>query len=253
MEPTAIVKAFTLLEATAATAEGRSLGQLAAEAGLSKPTTHRILKTLTALGYVERKGPGIYRQSPRARRLLGGGGQAALLDAAEPILRRLHAETEETINLGTVRQGRVVYLQVLESTLPLRRVVTPHSTDPFYCTALGRAIVAHLPPSQRETLLATARPEQRTQHTVTDAAELDRILSAVGQADFAVEEDQTDIGVTCIAAPVFDVDGVVAAISISIPSARAAAPARDRLVAMVKTAAKELSQRLTAEQEAGAR
>ncbi len=250
MESSILVKAFALLEATAQYRSTNSLGELAAAVGLSKPTAHRILKTLTSLGYIERFDAGRYRQTHQVLRLVAGAEERRLREAAESILQRLHDSTCETVNLGVLRQTKVLYLQVLESTQPLRRVAEPNSVDPFYSTALGRAIVAHLSPEQRNLLLRSVKPEKRTAVTVTCVDELRRILEEVAEQGIAVEKDQTDLGVTCIGAPIFDGRIPVAAISLSIPSARCNEAYEKELIAAVRAAAGEVTRRLAASSEA---
>ena len=87
MESTSLTKALGLLEATAGHPAGRSLADLAAEVGMPKPTAHRILKSLTALGYLERPASGVYRQSPQMQRLVSDASVRRLIDAAAQIGR----------------------------------------------------------------------------------------------------------------------------------------------------------------------
>ena len=91
MESNSLTKALGLLEATAGHPEGRSLAELASEVGMPKPTAHRILKTLTALGYLERPASGVYRQSPQVKRLVSDAAVRRLIDAATRPLRELFA------------------------------------------------------------------------------------------------------------------------------------------------------------------
>lgn len=250
MESSILIKTFALLEATADRPSPKSLGDLASSVGLSKPTAHRILKTLSALGYVERSRGGHYRQTGQVQRLVTGADHRRLLEISDPLLRQLHRSTRETVNLGVLRQDKVVYLQVLESTLPLRRVVEPNSTDPFYCTALGRSIVAYLPLEQREMLLRNVRTKKHTAATVTDAEELRKIFAEVAQQGISVEKDQTDLGVTCIGAPVFEGNAPIAAVSLSIPSVRSSDEYEQELISAVRAVADKVSKQLTDELEA---
>jgi DNA-binding IclR family transcriptional regulator len=244
MESTAVVKAFALLEAAAGAPEGVGLAELASTVGLNKPTAHRILKTLSALGYVERLGFGQYRQTLQVRRLIGGEVDDRVLSAAAAHLEKLHRKTLETVNLGALRAGRVRYLQVLESPQRLRRVAVPNSVDPFYCTALGRAIVAFLPEAQRALLLRSGPWAARTEHTVTDPTALSAELNRVARQGYSIEKDQTDLGVTCIAAPIFEGGTPIAAVSISLPTVRSDATGRKALITDVRTAAKKIENHL---------
>lgn len=240
MESTSLTKALGLLEATAGHVAGRSLADLAAEVGMPKPTAHRILKTLTALGYLERPASGVYRQSPQVQRLVSDAAVRRLIDAAARPLRDLHAKTQETVNLGILRHDRVIYLDVLECTLPLRRVAS-RASDPFHTTALGRVIAAQLPADRRKGLLAQARLERRTAATITDRRRLAAEIERAAKQGYAIEANETDVGVACIGAPVFVGNDVVGAISVSLPTARLEPAGRRRLVDLVRKTARTIS------------
>ncbi|MFM9058415.1 MAG: IclR family transcriptional regulator [Planctomycetaceae bacterium] len=243
MESTSLTKALGLLEATAGHPGGRSLADLAAEVGMPKPTAHRILKTLTALGYLERPASGVYRQSLQVKRLVSDAGVRRLIDAAGGPLRDLHAKTQETVNLGMLRHDRVIYLEVIESTQPLRRVAS-RTSDPFHTTALGRAIASRLPDDRRDRLLAQAKLGRRTAATITDRRRLAAAIDTAARHGYAIEENETDVGVACIGVPVMAGDEVVGAISVSLPTARLDAAGRRRLVALVQKTARTISARL---------
>lgn len=220
MDSTVLVKAFSLIEALADGSNG--LGQLAGATGLAKPTAHRILQSLVSLQYVEPLGEGRYRLTRRVRQLSMTLDDRALAAALRPVLERLRVATGETVNLGVLRANRVLYLSVLETAMPWRRaVVAVNDDDPVFTTALGRAIASRLAPDALERLLFTAAPERRTPRTITDADRLRQILIEARRLGIAFERDQTDLGTTCLAAPVFSHGEVVAAISISGPSTRA--------------------------------
>ena len=244
MESTSLVKALALLEATAADSAGRSLAALASEVGMPKPTAHRILKTLATLGFLERGPQGVYRQTPKVQRLVSNDASGRLLSTADTSLRRLHEDTQETVNLGVLRSDQIVYLQVLESTRPLRRVATPNSVDPFHSTALGRAIVSNLPVADGEALVRRANLEKHTQHTNVDPTSFSGILAQATRDGYALEVDETDIGVTCIGAPVVENNLAIGAISISVPTVRATGDALTTLIEKVRRTAQEVSNRL---------
>ena len=210
---------------------------------MPKPTAHRILKTLTALGYLERPASGVYRQSPQVQRLVSDAAVRRLIDAASRPLRDLHAKTHETVNLGILRHDRVIYLDVLECTLPLRRVAT-RTSDPFHTTALGRAIAARLPADRCSRLLARARLERRTAATISDRHRLAAEIERAAKQGYAIEENETDVGVACIGAAVCAGDEPVGAISVSLPIARLDAASRRRLVDLVRKTARTISARL---------
>lgn len=240
MDQSVIVKTFALLEALADGGGWMGLGELAQAVGLAKPTAHRTLKQLVALGYAQRADTGRYRLGPRVRELAQPGRQAALVERAEPVLRRLRDLTGETVNLAVLRQDGVVYLRMIESSHALRWVGEPSRADPFHSTALGRAIVAHLDAARR-TLLLRGRLEKTTPQTVTDPKAIAAILTETRRRGWAHERDQSVLGGECFAVPLFENGHPTAGVSVSAPSARIDEKTRKRIVAALLKAGRELS------------
>ncbi|MGB7158826.1 MAG: IclR family transcriptional regulator [Tepidisphaeraceae bacterium] len=222
MESTVLVKAFSLIETLASVGGESTLAELAIATGQAKPTTHRVLRSLLAMGYIAQSESGEYRLTSKLRQLALGSADRDLAALAQPILERLREQTGETVNLGVLRHHSVVYLSVIESNHALRRVAAVSEGDPLFTTALGRAIAAQLPPPAIERLLrSSSLLPKRTPRTVTDPQELRAILAQAKRDGYVIERDQTDLGVTCLGAPVFRRGEVAAAVSISAPSARA--------------------------------
>tara|TARA_R110002111_G_scaffold262860_1_gene341933 strand:- start:44561 stop:45310 length:750 start_codon:yes stop_codon:yes gene_type:complete len=241
LEATSLGKAFHVLEVLAASKGALPLLEIVQELGFHKPTVHRILGELLELGYVSRVEKGVYQITPKLRRLALGALDDRLTEIADPCLRLLHEETGETVNLGVLRGTNVRYLRVLESTHPLRRIVESNSTDPFYSTSLGRAITAQLSDKEWDALIARTRLVARTTETVIDKKQLRKIHQRTQAEGYAVEQDQNDVGVTCIGAPVYEDEEIIAAISLSVPTARADAKALPRFIKAVIRTARQIS------------
>jgi DNA-binding IclR family transcriptional regulator len=239
-----LVKAFSLLEASSDAEAGRPLAELAAEVGLPKPTAHRILTTMVALGYMERCSPGCYRHSPSLKNLADPLYQQHIVRVADSEIRELHRKTRETINLGILRSGKIVYLSVLESPQPLRRIVNPSMTDPFASTALGRAIVGFLPADRQKILFTNLPLEKRTPYTIVEPAALRKLMEKVREQGYAVEENETDLGVMCLGAPILDNRGqAIAAISLSAPMVRMEDGIRESWIGELRATASRISDR----------
>jgi DNA-binding LacI/PurR family transcriptional regulator/DNA-binding IclR family transcriptional regulator len=181
-----------------------------------------------------------------ARRRVADDEDRRLLMTAEPVLRDMHRRSGETVNLGVAREGQIIYLSVLESRHPLRRVASPQGVDPLHTTALGRAILCHLPPEEQAAVLGSSPFEKRTPFTETDPERIRAILRQARADGYAVEQDQTDVGVTCVGAPVFAHGRVVAAISVSVPTARVESVGLDRFIHDVLDGAGRVSRLLDA-------
>jgi len=244
MESAHLVKVFAILEATAGRPEGMALVDLAALVGLPKSTAHRLLQTLCTLGYIANCGQGIYRQTGMIKRLAVGQDDPYWISISKAPMKRLQELTQETVNLGCLRFEKVFYLHVLESTKGLQRAVVPQMSDPCFSTALGRAIVAFLPEERQDFLLRHATIEKRTPKTVVDPVRLKKILKQVASEGMAYEEEQTDLGVACLAAPIFDNEGVVAAISIATSQSRLGVQSVSKWKQAIQAAAEAISQRI---------
>ncbi|MBL4886423.1 MAG: IclR family transcriptional regulator [Planctomycetaceae bacterium] len=245
MVATSLDKAFHLIEALAVTNREVTLTSLVSALGYHKSTVHRLLQDLVELGYVCRVDKGKYQITGKLRRLALGKIDDVLLESASPYLRALHKQTGETINLGVLRGVNIRYLQVIESKHPLRRMVEVNSKDPFYSTALGRAITSRLSEEAWDALMAQTELVARTPQTIIDLQELRKIHNQAQQDGYATEKDQNDIGITCVGAPILEGDEIIAAISISAPTARVGGDSQKTLIDAVLQAAKQISDQLS--------
>ena len=248
MESSILIKSFSVLEALANLGQPIGLAELAVMTGLSKPTAHRVLRSLIALGYVAAVGGGAYQLTGKLRQLSLGPTDRWLATIGDPVLHALRKQTGETINLAVLRYNRILYVSILESEQALRRVPRVQEADPVLCTALGRAIAAYLPENAVKLLLDTQVVERRTPKTIVNPKSLRQLLVDVKTNGYSIERDETDLGVTCIGVPVFWRKEVVAAISISAPSARIDAQSEKRWRDLLQKSAKHL-EKLLAERE----
>lgn len=193
-----IARVFELLETLADHGGVMGLSQLSTASGLPLPTIHRLVRTLVDLGYLRQDPSRRYVLGPRLIRL-GESSSKMLSIWAKPHLTRLVDELEESANLSMLDGDHIVYVAQVPSRHSMRmftevgRRVMPHST------AVGKAILAQLPPEHVHELLArTGMPEQ-TKHTITDADELARSLQWSSEHGYAVDHGEQEIGVCCVA------------------------------------------------------
>jgi len=221
-------KAVAVLETLSAAGRPLGLAELARRMNYPKPTIYRILRSFQELGYLARdRQTGFYVPTSRLAQL-GRHGQALdLRQRALPAMEELHQEFNETVNLGLLEGDQVTYAACLETTRPLRLMVRPGTKDPFYCTALGRAIVAFLPEREREDLVSRVRFQTRTARTVRTKPALEKILRETRKRGWAVEQEECDPGVVCIGVPLLEKGYPEAAISITVPRIRYS-PSRER-------------------------
>jgi DNA-binding IclR family transcriptional regulator len=220
-------KSFRVLEAMSDLDRAASLKEVGATTRIPKPTLHRILQTLTDLGYVAQDSArSSYRLTPQLLRLTRGHGLDEVRESALPAMETLHARFNETVNLGVLQGPHIHYIHAIETTRNLRWQVHPGARDPFYSTALGRAIAAYLPKPRRDALIARTRVEPRTPFTVPGPIELEAILAETRARGFAVDDEENDLGVVCLGIPLFTDGEPLAAISVSVPKSRMTAALR---------------------------
>ncbi|MGH9407240.1 MAG: IclR family transcriptional regulator [Terriglobia bacterium] len=220
-------KGFRVLEAFQGEREV-ALRELAARTRLVKSSVFRILFTLERLGYVEKQTGGRYSVAPRLGRLSSGQKPPYDLSGlATPFLAKLRGRFQETVNLGVLDGGEVLYVQVLESPHPLRMAVHPGMRGPLHSTALGKCLLCRMSREQVDEIMRKNPLRAQTSRTIRSAAALQRELEKVRSQGCALDNEEDSPGVRCIAAPVLGSDGrVQAAISISGPATRVK-PSRD--------------------------
>ncbi|MCP2340303.1 IclR family transcriptional regulator [Actinomadura rupiterrae] len=211
-------RAFELLEHLADAGGEMALSELTEASGLPMPTIYRLMRTLVNHGYVRQEASKRYALGPRLIRL--GDGAGRLLGSwARPALARLVDEVGETANMAVLEGDSAVYVAQVPSRHSMRmftevgRRVLPH------CTGVGKALLAQLPESRvREILSRTGMPA-RTSHTFTDANALVDELARVRERGYAVDDEEQEVGVRCVAVPLPGAP-TLTAFSVSGPSAR---------------------------------
>ncbi|MBV9278703.1 MAG: IclR family transcriptional regulator [Chloroflexi bacterium] len=216
-----------------------SVSDLSVCTGLNKATVYRILGTLERRAYV-RKDPD-KRQYSVGRALLALSrsvlSSSDLTKVSRPILLKLREEFRETVNLGVIDNGHLLYLDVLESERGLRTSVALGSRDHLHSTALGKAMLASLPPAEARRLLSRGPRTQVTPRTITNLAEILRELDAVRERGYAVDREENETGAHCVGVAVLGGDGrPLAAISMSGPAWRVPEDAISQIGARLRDA-----------------
>lgn len=259
LEPVkAVNKTMCLLEALAREKE-LGVTDLAKRAGMHKSTAYRFLSSLKELGYV-RQNAANERYSLTLKLFELGScvlARMQLWEQAHPILEQLAEQTHETIHLAVLDDGSLVYLGKIESTKALRVSMSSRvgQSAPTYCTGVGKLLLAYARPEQVERILKREGLRRFTEHTIIDRSLLAKELESIRQRGFAIDDEEHEVGVRCVAAPVRNSQGTtIAALSISMPSVRLPKSKIPRYREFVTKAAEEISRRMGAvpEEPAGA-
>ena len=207
-----IDRVFDILEVLSATPQGLALSDLAAATSLHTSTAHRLLASLANRGYVRKDAENgkyrltlrLYEISRRVSTVLN------LFSASKPLLEKLSNDV------------KVVYLHKFE---PLLRPISITSSvglhNPMYCTGVGKSIMAYLPEKEVRAIWDGTQVIPFTPKTITTWEALQEDLSCVRERGYAIDDEEHDLGVRCIAAPIYNWNGTpVGAMSISGTVAR---------------------------------
>ncbi|WP_157246695.1 IclR family transcriptional regulator [Nonomuraea typhae] len=231
-------RAFALLELMAEAGGEIQLSRLSAQSGLPLPTIHRLIKTLTATGYVRQLPSRGYALGPKLIRL---GESAAHLIAtwARPILADLVEAVGETANMAVMDADRAVYVAQVPSSHSVRMFTEVGRRVYLHSTGVGKALLAQLPPEQALSIAERAGLPAMTPHTITDPELLLEELARIRERGYCVDDAEQEEGVRCLAVPVTGAP-TLSAISVSGPEGRIGAHAVEYIVTHLQTAASRL-------------
>lgn len=197
----AVLRAFDILNTLTDCERGLGLSEIVARSGVSMATTHRLLKTLEADGYIRQYQDRTYSLGPRLIEL-GRTASTLLPEWADQYLLELVEQTGETANLAVLDADEVVYVAQARSQMGLQLTTPIGARLPAHCTAVGKALLSGLPDAYIESVLRRTGMTARTAHTITEPEELLRQVAEVRRRGYAVEIGEQEEGVSCIAVPV---------------------------------------------------
>lgn len=235
-------RAFDLLELVADAGGEATLSQLADASGLPQPTIHRLLRTLISGGYVRQQPSRRYSLGPRLIRL-GETASRVLGASAGPHLTRLRDLTGETSNMAVLDGDQVVYVAQVPSPHAMRMFTEVGQRVDLHCTAVGKAVLATLPPAECDRILSRITMSPHTIHTITDPAVIREEIEQIRERGYAVDDGEQEIGVRCFAVAIPDAP-TRAALSISGPQARVSGLDMDRIIPLLQETAARLGRDL---------
>jgi DNA-binding IclR family transcriptional regulator len=199
---------------------GLALKDVVEKTGFNSSTAYRYLQTLEQYGLLQKDGDGLYKLGLKVVELYHAFSDSNdLRSVAYDHMLTLSKETEETVFLGILDDLEVFYLERVDSPLPIRPHTQIGGRNRLYCTGLGKAIL-----SQRPDLISPVLDqglEPLTSNTITDHEKLMAELQECRKRGFALDDMENEPEVRCVAAPIFDQEGhVAAALSISGPASR---------------------------------
>jgi DNA-binding IclR family transcriptional regulator len=235
-----LTKAFSEQEAE------MGISALATRLGLAKSTVHRLASTLVEYDILEqnretgkyRLGLALFELGTLVRRKMDTASESRAQ------MYQLVQSTGETVQLAVLDHQSVLYIRILESRQAVRMSSIAGSRAPAHCTSVGKVLMAHQPSDVVKQIIDNGLP-RFTQNTITSPEALLEELAAVRQKGFAIDDEEIEVGLRCIAAPVRNHTGnVIAAISVAAPVQRMSKKNLQTTVPTVTAAAESISRRL---------
>jgi IclR family acetate operon transcriptional repressor len=235
-------RALSILDVLRLSDGALTLADVAGRSGLPKSTTHRLLATLERRGLVARDAIGpTYRLATKTYEPVGAGR------GVRRVLEGLAEASGETANLGALIGNEVLYVDRADSPHALRWQLGVGSRVPAYCSAMGKAILASIPPAELGPRLPR-RLARRTARTITNRRALLEDLSLTRSRGFALDDEEFMDGVRCVAVPVGRrPNGVDHAVSLAGPAFRLTRELPESLVPAMHEAARRIDELLEAE------
>jgi len=232
-------RACAILETLADAGGTLGLSQIATRVDLPLPTTHRFVRTLVDVGYLRQEPSRQYSLGPKLI-WLGECSTHMLGSWARPYLSDLVDSLGESANLATLEGDQIVYVGQVQSRKSMRmftevgRRVSPH------CTAVGKALLAQVDPADVQALLSRTGMEAVTENTITDPDVLAIQLEQVRERGYAMDEEEQELGVRCVAVAVSGAPSRIA-LSVSGPAPRMTDDLVARAVPHLTEAARRLA------------
>jgi DNA-binding IclR family transcriptional regulator/enamine deaminase RidA (YjgF/YER057c/UK114 family) len=241
-----VIKAFDILRVFPPHATGISASQVARKLGMTTATAHRFLLTLVDVGALRRDDKGQFQLGMLLADLGDRVAHDAVLgQAVQPHIDTLVRELRESVSLAVMDGDAAVVAASGEPDRSLRIGMPVGRRMPLHASAVGKALLAHQPMPRIEALLAAMRMERLTEHSIVEPDRLREHLQLIRREGFAVDREEMEDGLRCVAVPLFGDHGLLkGALSISVPSARLDQERQGRYVEELRRHAREISQRV---------
>lgn len=232
-------RGLRVIEVLASHPQGLTMSAVAARTGLTRAGARRLLLTLVAAGYVYQE-ERIFRLSPRlitlGRTWLSG---ASLWSFAEPFMRKVSRELNESCSAAVLSGEDVVYVARVAGARIVGVALHVGTRLPAHCTSMGRVLLSQMSDEALRAFLARATIRANTARTVTDRQALFDAIVRTRADGYALVDEELEIGLRSIAVPLRDRSGaIVAAVNVSTQSARmSVAELRRNVLPILKGAA----------------
>ena len=240
-------RALAILESLSRSDYELGVSEIADITGLAMGTVHRLLATLAYHGYVRQNAQN-RRYGPGAKLLSVAAAAHERIGAiSRPYLTRLMQTSQETANLAILESNSTLYIEQVPPPRMLRIFTEPGNRTPLHTAGTGKVLLAYQKPSVIESIIERTGLAPVTPNSITDPATLLEVLQQIRDQGYAMDVEEQEEGVCCLATPVFTPDGkILAAMSVSGLKDRLSMTRLRGLVPQIKSIAAALSRTINA-------
>lgn len=243
----ALDKIFSILEILLQHSSAMSVTEISEQLKIYPSTVHRWLDTMRHWGYVEQD-PNTQKYQLGLKVVELGMAKLHRMDLVmetTPYLKELVNQCHETAHLGILDKGEVFSLAKEESSQNIRMVSKEGARIPTHCTALGKVLLAHLEPQKQKRILEEKGLPSFTKNTITDRKKMREELRKIKEQGFALDAEEYEKGLSCIAAPIRNHQGkVIAAVAVAGPTFRLGGKRQKDLKKVLIEVSRRMSERL---------
>jgi DNA-binding IclR family transcriptional regulator len=243
-----IERTLSILETVAGCEHGLTNSDLSRRLKIPKSSASYILRVLERRGYLLRDESGRYRLGLKLVTLTTSAlTHLDVREVAKPVLERfLQKSRLSEAHLAVLDNGRAVYVEKVETPNNFIKMdIWVGHRLPVHTTAIGKALVAHLPEDEVLRILDERGMEKKTRRTITSPQKFLRELEKVRKYGFAVDDEENSDGVRCVAAPVFDASGkTIASLGTSTVIMQLDETHLPKIVKLVQSAAEKVSEQM---------
>jgi IclR family pca regulon transcriptional regulator len=240
---TSFARGLAVLRAFGDSRRPLTIAQISQQTGIPRAAVRRCLHTLKQLGYADAE---MNNFSLRPKVLSLGYSYLSstpLAVSSQPCLNNISRTLNESCSLALLDEGEVLYIARSATSRVMSVALNAGSRLPAYCTSLGRVMLAHLDPGELDAYFARTKLRPMTERTVVSQKRLRQILAGIGQAGYAINDEELELGLRSIAVPVRGASGrVLAALNVGAHAARvSAAQMEQEFLPVLQRGAQELS------------
>jgi len=213
----ALEKAMAILDLLDKADQEYTVTEIHTQLDIPKATAFMILNVLESYNVVKKSNYGRYTLGPKIYTLgMSYMTKMDLKKIAKPYMEQLSKETGFTSHLGIILDAGILFIEKVEIQSFIKFTTFPGMRSDIHTTSMGKAIAAFMPEQEVDEILGSIKLGRYTANTITEKDKFKEVLERIRQTGYSIEDEEGEIGVRCIGAPIFDIDKkVVAAVSIT--------------------------------------